>query len=298
MQPFNSRAQFQLRNVVLATDFTAPAQTALLYALSIARRSASRIIMAHVVNPPAQRLFGQDAVQRALDAAWREAQSEITNLLIEGKLKDLTHEVVVRQGEVWPELQKVLAEYHADMLVTGTRGRSGVWKALMGSTAEDIFRRAECPVLTIGPRLAAPNPREDGPKRILYSTGFKAQSLGAGDYMLALALRQQAEVALLHVVREVEKDSPQRRAEIEQQASAELHSLIPQDATLPSAPAVFVRFGEPSEAIISVAKEWHADVIVMGVRPAERDGGRINRPTAYNVVANAPCPVLTVKARE
>ena len=135
MKPFDSRAQFPLRNVLLATDFTASSQTALLYALSLARRSHSRIIMAHVVNPPGQRLFGQDAVQRALDAAWREAQSEITNLLIDGKLEGLTHQVVVRQGEIWPELEKLIAEFQIDMLVTGTRGRGGVWKMLIGSSS-------------------------------------------------------------------------------------------------------------------------------------------------------------------
>jgi nucleotide-binding universal stress UspA family protein len=296
MKPFDSRAQFTLRNVLLATDFTPSSQTALLYALSIARRSRSRIIMAHVVNPPAQRLFGQDAVQRALDGAWREAQSEITNLLIDGKLEGLTHQVVVRQGEVWPELEKLIAEFQIDMLVTGTRGRSGVWKMLIGSTAESIFRRATCPVLTVGPRLAAPHPPVDGPKRVLYSTGFAPQSLNAGDYTLALALRQQANLAMMHVVRQVENDSPQRRAEIEKDAKEKLAFLVPPDAALPARPDFFVRFGDPASAILEVAKEWSADLIVMGVRPAERDGGRITRPTAYNVVSNAPCPVLTVKA--
>ena len=66
MQPFDSRAEFPLRNVLLATDFTPSSQTALLYALSVAHRSHSRIVMAHVVNPGGQRLFGQDAVQRIL----------------------------------------------------------------------------------------------------------------------------------------------------------------------------------------------------------------------------------------
>src|SRR5207245_7491631 len=144
MQPFDPRAEFPLRNVLLATDFTPSSQTALLYALSIARRSHSRVVLAHVVNPPAQRLFGQEAVQRALDNAWREAQSEITNLIIDGQLEGLSHEVVVRQGEVWPELEKLIAEYDIDMLVTGTRGRAGVWKMLLGPTAESIFRQANC----------------------------------------------------------------------------------------------------------------------------------------------------------
>ena len=297
MQPFDSRAQFTLRNVLLATDFTPSSQMALLYALSVAHRSHSRIIMAHVVNPPAQRLFGQDAVQRALDEAWREAQSEITNMLIEGKLEGLTHEVVVRQGEIWPEIEKLIAEHHVDMLVTGTRGRSGMWKMLLGSTAEHIFRQASCPVLTVGPRLAASEPPPDGPKRILYSTGFARQSLYAGDFALSLAQRQQAQLAMLHVVNEV-ADSAERRAHIEEESKQKLAALIPADADLPAPPELYVAFGSAADAILQLASEWQPDLIVMGVRRHERDARRITWATAYNVVANAPCPVLTVKAPE
>lgn len=298
MQPFDSRAQFALSNVLLATDFTPSSQMALLYALAIARRSHSRIIMAHVVNPPAQRLFGQDAVQRALDDAWREAQSEITDLLIEGKLEGLTHEVVVRQGEIWPEIERLIADYHADMLVTGTRGRSGMWKMLLGSTAESIFRQAACPVLTVGPRLASSAPPPDGPKRILYSTGFARQSLYAGGFALALAQRQQAQLAMLHVVNEVENDSPERRAHIEVESKEKLAALIPADADLPARPDLFAAFGPTADAILQLANDWRPDLIVMGVRRHERDARRITWATAYNVVANAPCPVLTVKAPE
>jgi nucleotide-binding universal stress UspA family protein len=298
MQPFDTRAEFPLRNVLLATDFTPSSQTALLYALSIARRSHSRVVLAHVVNPPAQRLFGQEAVQRALDNAWREAQSEITNLIIDGQLEGLSHDVVVRQGEVWPELEKLIAEYHVDMLVTGTRGRSGVWKMLLGSTAESIFRQANCPVLTVGPRLTAPHPPPDGPKRILYSTGFARQSLYAGQFALAIAQRQQAEIAMLHVIHLVEGDSPERRAELEREAKDKLASLIPADASLPSRPEFFAAFGSTADAILQLAADWRPDMIVMGVRRHERDARRITWATAYNVVANAPCPVLTVKAPE
>jgi nucleotide-binding universal stress UspA family protein len=298
MQPFDTRAEFPLRNVLLATDFTPSSQTALLYALSIARRSHSRVVLAHVVNPPAQRLFGQEAVQRALDNAWREAQSEITNLIIDGQLEGLSHDVVVRQGEVWPELEKLIAEYHVDMLVTGTRGRSGVWKMLLGSTAESIFRQANCPVLTVGPRLTAPHPPPDGPKRILYSTGFARQSLYAGQFALAIAQRQQAEIAMLHVIHLVEGDSPERRAELEREAKDKLASLIPADASLPSRPEFFAAFGSTADAILQLAADWRPDMIVMGVRRHERDARRITWATAYNVVANAPCPVLAVKAPE
>jgi nucleotide-binding universal stress UspA family protein len=287
MQPFDSTVQIQFRNILLATDFGSSASTALLYALSIARRTQSRIILAHVVT---------GGGQRVMDDAWRQAQTQITDLIIEGKLDDIAHEVVVRQGEVWPELAKLIDTYKVDLLVTGTKGRSGMLKMLLGSTAETIFRQAACPVLTVGPRLAAIAPPGDGPRRILFSTGFARQSLYAGVYALAIAQQRHSALAMLHVIKEVENDSPERRRQLEAEGRQKLAALVPSDANLASPPDFFVAFGPPADAIIQLANDWNPDLIVIGVRRPERDARRITWATAYNVVANAPCPVMTIRA--
>jgi nucleotide-binding universal stress UspA family protein len=44
------------------------------------------------------------------------------------------------------------AERHAGLIVMGTHGKRGVQRALMGSVAEGVLRRAACPVLTVKTR--------------------------------------------------------------------------------------------------------------------------------------------------
>ena len=49
---------------------------------------------------------------------------------------------------------RIIERNEIDLLVLGTHGRQGLAKMVMGSAAEEIFRRASCPVLTVGPKAA------------------------------------------------------------------------------------------------------------------------------------------------
>jgi nucleotide-binding universal stress UspA family protein len=297
MAESSERTRFE--NILLATDFSPSSQSALLHSLGIARRYHARVIMAHVVNPAGTKLLGRDAVERAVNDAWRDAHSEMTNQLIAGRLEGIENQVVVAQGEVWEELSKLMEKFKADLLVTGTRGRTGVWKLLLGSTAEKIFRNSRIPVLTIGPRIAGGIPPESGPNRVLFSTGFAPHSLQAGKYAFSIARQQQAKLAILHVAKDFPEDSQPMRAQLERDSRHRLESLIPVNAGLESPPEIFVDFGNPAEAILKTADHWTPDLIVLGLRRLEEESGkRATWATAYNVVCNAKCPVLTVRSHE
>jgi nucleotide-binding universal stress UspA family protein len=61
-------------------------------------------------------------------------------------------QVVVRASEVQRILVEAAHELHADLLVMGTHGLSGVRRLLLGSVAEHIVRHADCPVVTVRTR--------------------------------------------------------------------------------------------------------------------------------------------------
>lgn len=292
METLDISTPVRFQSLLLATDFSPSSRSALLYSLALARRWKAHVYVANVVSPTA--IFGQDAVQRSVSDAWREANTEITNQLIAGRLQGVDHKVEIRQGEVWDELQRMIGEFHVDLVVTGTRGRSGVWKLLLGSVAEKIFRNSPVPVLTVGPNAPAEAPPE-GPRQILYSTGFAAQSLYAGRYALAMAEGKHMRLAMLHVIREVPADAD--REQLRREAEQRLRGLVPSGA-LPIPPETFVEFGDVADCMLEVAAQWRPDLIVLGVRRRRRDAGRAAWATAYEVVANAPCPVLTVKTPE
>jgi len=57
--------------------------------------------------------------------------------------------VHLRIGRPWEEVVRVAAEIWADLVVVGTHARTGVPRLLLGSQAEEVVRRASCPVLVV-----------------------------------------------------------------------------------------------------------------------------------------------------
>lgn len=279
-----------LNNIVVATDFSLISDTALLYTLGIARRNKAMVWIVHVV---ADSFFSSDTQQRAIDDAWKEGHRRMTEHFIAGRLDGIKHKLLVEQGGIYEVLTRVVEEHKAGLLVLGTRGRSRLGKLLLGSVAESIFRQAPCPVMTVGPKTELELTSE-GPRRVLFCTGFSRHSLEAGKLALELAKRQEAELILLHVAPESETD----RDGYTQKAKERLASLIPADATLVAPPRFLVAFGSAVDKILTSAQEVRPDLIVLGVRQPESFTRRLRWATAYGVVTSAPCPVLTVRTSD
>lgn len=280
-----------LGNIVVSTDFSVTSETALLFALGIARRNNAKVWIVHVVGDT---FFSKETQQRVVDDAWREGHRRLTDHFIAGRLDGVEHKLLVEQGSVTEVLSRLVDQHHAELLVIGTSGRSRIGKLFLGSVAESIFRQAPCPVLTVGPRVAATEVPAEGPRKILFCTGFSKHSLAAGALAVRMAARQDAELVLLHVgpdpltgLREDYVHSSERRL-----------ADIPKDTKLSSPVQKVVRFGVASEQILQLASETNPDLIVLGVRQPESFGRRLRWATAYDVVSNAPCPVLTVRTHE
>ena len=143
-----------LNNILLSTDFSRSADAAVPYALEIARLYGSKVYVTHV---------------RAGASDWNEANEKGVEKLHD-RFRDIPHEILVEEGDVLPTLLNLLAEKKIDLVVTGTHGRTGLGRVLVGSVAEAIFREAPCPVLTVGPHLLADPKWSLKIKEILYAT--------------------------------------------------------------------------------------------------------------------------------
>jgi nucleotide-binding universal stress UspA family protein len=195
---------------------------------------------------------------------------------------------------LWPVLSKLVQEHEIDMIVAGTHGRTGFRKLLMGSVAQEIFRNAPCPVLTVGPKVRAEAGEAIRARRILYATNFTPTAEGSACYAVSLAQENHADLTFMHVVEEGDDLSPGRRLEVTDTVGRQLRELVqPQKSAQPE-PDIVVEFGSPPEMILKVAEEHKADFIVLGIRRPTHLFGHPTSDTAYQVVCGAGCPVLTV----
>jgi nucleotide-binding universal stress UspA family protein len=179
----------RLKSILIATDFSQASEKPLCHALAIARCYGAKVYLAHVVSSLGFTLAGPAAIAAAEEAVCRDAAHLEDDLVRSGALSGLQHQVVIRQGEVWPELEAIIRQEEIDSIVIGTHGRHGMGRLLLGSVAELIFRQADCLVLTVGPGAYA-QPRIEIPRAnrtFLLATDFGDASIHALPYAISFA---------------------------------------------------------------------------------------------------------------
>lgn len=305
MKTLEVGARLSLKNILLATDFSPCSDAALPYARLLARRYRAKVYVAHVVPPEPWPVIPHDSLPLAMDQSFGYAERHMADFLRTDPLADVPHEVLLTRGQLWEVLADVIEKHEIDLLVLGTHGRHGLKKLLLGSVAEEVFRQARCPVLTVGPKLAPHALSDGGLKHILYATDFSEGSLRAMRYALSLTEENRARLTLLHVLPEmmpgvlletpnIAPEYPDRLAE---HAEERLKKLLPMDSELWGYAEFVVQLGMPAETILKLAAERNVDLIVMGVRHKAPTLASTHFPwaTAHKVVSQALCPVLTVR---
>lgn len=288
--------RIDLKNILFLTDFSEASSNALPFATMIARSYGAKVTALHVLLPSAY--FAKDKIATVADDQEDLAKEEMER--VEAQLAGLPRETVIeRSGSVWPVLSRILRECEVDLIVVGTHGHTGINKALLGSFAEKVFRRTKVPVVTVGPAVRSSVHTAGRFHCILFATDFNPISGVAAPYAVSLAQENQARLILVHVLPE---PKPGKQSTSESLSIAEtlhrLGELVPADAELWCRPEFAVEHGEAGSEILSLANRCGADLIVLGVRGLDAltgDGEHVHRPTSYEIVAHAPCPVLTVR---
>ena len=132
--------------ILFATDFSPASDAGLKYATSLARDSGATLIILHVEELPlpyaggemylAQPMYPNPEIRKMLDA-----------VVPPDKSVRFEHRLVL--GIAAEDIVRTANEEHADLIVIGTHGRTGLRRVMMGSVAEAVMRHASCPVLTL-----------------------------------------------------------------------------------------------------------------------------------------------------
>jgi nucleotide-binding universal stress UspA family protein len=287
-----------LKNILFLTDFSEPSAAALPFAAMVARTFGSKVTALHAILPSAYVYMAADAVPVVLEDQEDLAKAEMQR--VDAELSGLPRETLIDRGaSVWEVLSRALKEHETDLIVLGTHGRTGFKKALLGSSAEEVFRRTNVPVLTIGPAVSSSTHHGGRFQCVLFATDFSPASLAATRYAVSLAQENQSRLVLFHVLPSPRSGKQGKNSGLSvAEALHQLEELIPVDAELWCRAEPAVEHGEPATQILAAASRYHADLIVFGVRGVDTFTGAAthrDRAIAYKVVAHAACPVLTVR---
>ena len=240
-------------------------------------------------------LIGPDSASEMIKQAREQARCKMDKLLGEPRLHADRYETVIAEGAVAGVLLEILRRNQIDMVVLGTHGRCTFKKLFLGSIAEEVFRTAPCPVLTVGPRVARP-PAVAELRHVLYAVEFAPDSSDAGNFAVSLAEQYRAQLTMMNV-REDMPSASNKTEQITEPAERWLEDHVPPGSDLRQRFRLEQGFGPAGAAILGFAAQAAVDVIVMPVRRLDpvMAAHLPKADTAYEVVSRAPCPVLTIR---
>jgi nucleotide-binding universal stress UspA family protein len=145
-----ARTRRRFRRILHASDSSAASRRAFDTALDLARATGASLLLVHVLphRPDVSlALRTYDEIVRALRARGTE---ELDRLVARAEAAGVSAEaIVVDTGAPAAQIVRVAASRDADVIVMGTRGRTGLARAVLGSVASRVVATAPCPVLTV-----------------------------------------------------------------------------------------------------------------------------------------------------
>ncbi len=147
----DSPAPGQYRRVLVPSDFSPDADLALAWARVLVEKTGGVLIVQHSCDVPAllstSAELARASIQKSIESLAREQLAAIRQ-----SLSGCTVETVISHGPPDAAILETANSAKADLIVMGTRGRTGLAHILMGSTAERVLRRSHLPVVTLKTR--------------------------------------------------------------------------------------------------------------------------------------------------
>jgi nucleotide-binding universal stress UspA family protein len=152
------------------TDFSPSAEEAFQLAEALAGGQKSNLVILHVVPPDGPAVFaGKMRVHVKRDEERNRRRDALRQLRPSNPRVSVEYRLA--EGDVGAEIVRAANQSHADVIVMGSRGRTGLERLALGSVADQVMRQAPCPVVTVTAtpvRHASPGPysiREGSPGR-------------------------------------------------------------------------------------------------------------------------------------
>lgn len=134
-----------IQTILHPTDFSPTSERALQLACALAHDYGARLVIFHAIVPPPI-VYGEGILPPDPQVLWEEAEVKLERWTVPAA--DVRTERRLVRGEPVAETLRAAQAIPADLIVMGTRGRTGLARWLLGSVAEEVARKSTCPVLT------------------------------------------------------------------------------------------------------------------------------------------------------
>ncbi|EKO38044.1 MAG: universal stress protein UspA-like protein [Solidesulfovibrio magneticus str. Maddingley MBC34] len=146
-----------VKTIVCAVDFSEGSPRVAEYAATLAKATGASLVCVYIA-PSLAEYVGFNVPQAALDSFVGDVVSsagQTMDAFVAEHFAGLPAKGLVLAGYPAEEILAAAEEQHADLIVMGTHGRTGIDRIIFGSVAEKVVKSARCPVLTVKPREEA-----------------------------------------------------------------------------------------------------------------------------------------------
>tara|TARA_R110002096_G_scaffold14849_6_gene52513 strand:+ start:3292 stop:4215 length:924 start_codon:yes stop_codon:yes gene_type:complete len=293
-------------HILLATDRAPGAQDHLAFAAKLANKLGARITLYHAV-PKVSLVINAPLAESPADAAesFEDTQRSLAETASTLVADRPVHAIVEQVSDAKDAILAAADRLEADLIVLPTHGRSGLSRAVLGSVAEQVVRRATKPVLLLTDHMLAnakPDGEVEGP--MVIATDLSPASIDAHQAAVSFAQRLGLPVRLLSVVTDpltlpVEGDVPivpeasDPKPALEARTKRLREMALAIDAHTPIDVEAQIAHN-PVDTIIERAKDLHAPFLVLTTHGRRGILRMLQGSVAEQVVRRASTPVLVM----
>lgn len=204
-----------MKNILVPTDFSPDAENALLYAVQLTRQWQGRIIIFHnaelPINYAGTNIYASAAGDVGLGAsplyhgvvypdpelekAQKEKLDQLAHLVGQSSQGTVPVTTLFKYGSLTSNLQEIIAQEQADLIVMGTKGASSFIDRFIGTNTASVIKETHgIPVLAI-----PGNSRYATPRRLIFAADLEDETEIFLDQLLPLAEPFGAQVTLVHI---------------------------------------------------------------------------------------------------
>lgn len=294
----------KIERILCPTDLTIESEEALRYAVALARVYEAKLMLCHCCgrSSPFAPAVGGEEKGRRLKTMFEDALARHLGMT---DFSRLDWESLLLEGDDPGVLiAREASERRADLIVMRSRRRRFA-AALLGSTAETVCRTAPCSVLVTHERereWVGASAGDIGLERVLAAHDFSDMSELGLQYGVSLAGRFGAELHLLHVLPEPERDAPELAwaagptQGLYHSSMRRLQDAVTGELDAPYKVKPVVLRGRPYEEILSYAAENEIDLICIGSDGVDRGPRALFGSNVDRVLRQSPCPVLVARS--
>lgn len=259
---------FQLKTILFPVDFSDRSRAAASYAEELGSHFHAELMLLHVVEPPEYNTSLADS---------HPVHSEGFDQFFGHRLQRVRVKRLIEHGDAATKIVECAARHKADLIVIPTQGMGVYRRLIIGSTSAKVLHDADCAVWTGVHWEHVPPPERIHYRRICCAVDLEPHSAKVVEWAYQFAQAYRADVTFLHAG----------------EPDAALPALKELQKSTGAVGALRVEDGEPAKTVARVVAELRADLLVIG-RGAE--SGILGRlvTTAYSIIRQSPCPVVSV----